>query len=233
MFTRSLCGVSVMLLLATVVSAQGTPEGHWEGTITANDQVIKLSLDLAKNATSEWTASMGIPSENLTGLVVMGTTVTDTSVTFVAVELRMAKVNLIIGPDGTMKGTMSSPAGLTPVEFKRTGGPNVKLIPASPAVSRELEGDWEGSLETPSGPKRMVVHFENQPDGTVAATFDPPDSSSMRLPLNDVKQNGREVEFGMRVAHASFHGTLNEDYTEIAGQFGHEESRMPMTLRKK
>ncbi len=234
MLTRSLCAVSVMLLfLAAVVSAQGTPAGHWEGSITANGQVIGLSLDLARNANSEWIASMGVPSENLTGLVVLGTAVTDTTVTFVAVELQMAKVNLTIGPDGTLKGTMSTPEGPTPVEFKRTGVAKVELMPPSPAVSRELEGDWEGSLETPGGPIRMVIHFENRPDGTVAATFDPPDSQAMRLPLNDVKQTGREVEFGIRVAHASFRGTLNEDSSEIAGQFGHEGNRAPLTLRKR
>jgi hypothetical protein len=52
------------------------------------------------------------------------------------------------------------------------------------------------------------------------------------LPLNDVKQSGRQIEFGIRVAHASFQGTLNQEGTEIAGQLKHGQNHMPLTLRK-
>ena len=37
----------------------------------------------------------------------------------------------------------------------------------------------------------------------------------------------------IRVAHASFQGTLNQEGTELAGQFQHEPDGVPMTLRKK
>ena len=39
-------------------------------------------------------------------------------------------------------------------------------------MSKELEGDWEGSLETPNRSVGVVVHFRNQPGRTVAATID-------------------------------------------------------------
>jgi len=42
----------------------------------------------------------------------------------------------------------------------------VELIPASPAVSKELEGDWEGSLQGPTVRCPVVFHFKNQPDKT-------------------------------------------------------------------
>ena len=233
MFTRSLCSACAALFFATLVCAQESPDGHWEGAFTVNNREIGASLDLAKNAKSEWIASMGLPSESMTGLVVMNVTVNGKSVNFVAVELQMAKFDLTLGPDGRMKGTISTPQGPVPVEFKRTGEAKVELIPASPAVSKELEGDWEGSLQTPNRAFRIVIHFKNQPDTTVAATIDTPDTGAVGLPLNDVKQNGQNVEFGIKVAHASFQGTLNQECTELAGQWGHEASHMPLTLRKK
>ncbi len=163
----------------------------------------------------------------------MGVIVSGRSVSFIAVELRMAKFDLTLDSDGKMKGTMSTPQGPVPVEFKRTGEAKVELIPASPAVSKELEGDWEGSLQTPNRAFRMVIHFRNQPDKTVVATIDTPDTGAMGLPLNNVKQIGQKVEFGVKVAQASFEGTLNQECTELAGQWGHGENRMPVTLRKK
>ncbi len=233
MVTRSLCVAIVLVFIVSLVCAQESLNGHWEGAFTMNNREIGLSLDLAKNAKSEWIASMGLPSQGMTGLVVMGVAVNGKSVSFVAVELRMAKFDLNLDPDGKMKGTMSTPQGPVPIEFKRTGEAKVELILASPAVSKELEGNWEGSLQTPGRAFRIVVHFRNQPDKTVAATIDTPDTGAIGLPLDNVKQLGQSVEFGVKVAHASFKGTLNQECTELAGQWGHEESGMPLTLRKK
>ena len=183
---------------------------------------------------------MGLPSQNMTGLVVMDVAVNGKSVKFVAVELQMATCDLTLGPDGRMKGTMSAPQGPMstqgpmPVELKRTGEAKVELIPASPAVSKELEGDWEGSLQGPDGALHpLVFHFKNQPDKTVAATMDNPERNFMAMPLNNVKQTGQKVEFGLKIAESTFQGSLNKESTELAGQLIHEAGSMPLTLRKK
>lgn len=205
--------------------------GHWEGELKGDGaQPIQVSLDLDRNAKSEWIASMGIPSENMTGLVVQDVTVESNSVKFLAVELMMNTFDLTLGPEGTLKGSISG-SGAQPVEFKLTGEAKVELIPASPAVSRQLEGDWEGTLQMPNRPVRMAFRFKNQPDNTVMATFGA-DSDAV-LPLNDVKQTGQKVEFGMKVAHGRFEGTLNKEGTELAGQLTHGEHSTPLTLHKK
>jgi hypothetical protein len=207
------------------------PEGHWEADITGDGgRRIRVSLDLAKNAKSEWIASMGVPAANRTGMVVKDVAVNGKSVKFVAVEFMMSAFDLTLDPDGSMKGTISSP-GSQPVEFKRTGEAKVELIPASPAVSQELAGDWEGSLTTPGGAVRMVFHFRNQADRTVMATIDT--DNAVGLPLNNVKQSGQKVEFGMRISGGAFQGSLNKEATELAGQLTHEAASFPLTLRKK
>jgi len=235
-FIRSLRGAGAAALFASLVCAQAGPDGHWEGSVTDNNREIGLTLDLAKNAKAEWIASMGLPSRNTTGLVVMDVVVNGKSVKFVAVQLQMAPFDLTLGPDGQMTGTVSRAQGLLPVTFKRTGEAKVELIPGSPAVSKELEGDWEGSLAPPNAPSggiRVVFHFKNKPDNTVAATMDSGLSASMvGMPLNDVKQTGQKVAFGIRIANASFEGTLNQEGTELIGTLVHDGGSLPLTLRK-
>ena len=242
MSTRLLRGAGAAVLFASLVCAQAGPDGHWEGFYTVNNSEIEygISLDLAKNEKSEWIASMGLPSQNMTGLVVMDVAVNGKSVKFVAVELQMATCDLTLGPDGRMKGTMSAPQGPMstqgpmPVELKRTGEAKVELIPASPAVSKELEGDWEGSLQDPNGTLHsLVFHFKNLPDKTVAATMDNPESNFIAMPLNNVKQTGQKVEIGLKIAGSFFQGSLNKEGTELALQLIHDASSMPLTLRKK
>ena len=151
MFTRSLRGAGVAVFFASLVCAQAGPDGHWEGSFTVNNRETGLSLDLAKNAKSEWIASMGLPSQNMTGLVVMDVAVNGKSVKFVAVELQMATCDLTLGSDGRMKGTMSAPQGPMstqgpmPVELKRTGEAKVELIPRRSEerrVGKECRSRW-------------------------------------------------------------------------------------------
>jgi hypothetical protein len=237
-FTHSLHSAGVALLFASLACAQTGPSGHWEGVVVAdNNNEIGVTLDLAKNAKSEWIASMGIPAGNLTGMVVMDVVVNGDALRFVGVELMMAKFDLALAPDGKLKGTVANGPNSRPIEFKRTGEAKVELIPDSPAVSKELEGDWEGLFGGPNAPNggiRLTFHFKNKPDNTVKATMDSGLSANMvAMPLNNVKQAGQKVEFGIKIAHASFEGTMNKEGTEIAGQFIHDSNPMPMTLRKK
>jgi hypothetical protein len=220
-------------LAASMCWAQVNPAGHWEGVFKAEGREITLGFDLAKNAKSEWIASMSMPDGGATGLVVMDLVVNGNLVRFVGVEVGMSKFDLTLEAGGKMAGTISNPQSTLPIEFRRTGEARVELIPPSPAVSKELEGDWDGTLQTPGRGFRIIVHFRNRADDTVAATIDTPDTGGLGLPLNAVKVAGRKVEFGIRIAHAAFQGTLSADGSELAGQFTHDETGVPLTLRKK
>ena len=85
LFTHSLRSAGVALLFASLACAQTGPAGHWEGVLGAeNNHDIGVTLDLAKNAKSEWIASMGIPAGNLTGMVVADVVVNGDALKFVA-----------------------------------------------------------------------------------------------------------------------------------------------------
>ena len=234
MFDRFLRGAGVAMFLASLMWAQAGPDGHWEGTLKVDNRQVGLSLDLAKNEKAEWIASMGMPSENATGLVVKDLAVSGKSVKFMAVELMMSICDLTFTADGKLAGTITNPrGGPLPVEFKRTGEAKVVLPNTSPAVSKELEGDWEGTLPMPNGGFQLAVHFKNRADKTVAATIDILNRGTMGMPINDVRQTGQKVEFGLKIAQSSFQGNLNKEGTELTGQWTHDADSLPLTLRKK
>ncbi len=235
MFGRIFGLASAAVMCASFAGAQIGPAGHWEGRCTVDGRELTLTLDLAKDAKSLWVASMGAPSENVTGLVVTDIAVNGASVKFVAVELMMAKFELTLTPGPTLKGTFTNPGFTAPIVFNRTGEAHVELMAPSPAVSKDLEGDWEGTLPMGGGKEfHVVVHFKNQPDGAVEATFQNLSLGQDAVPINDVRQAGQKVEFGLRVGHSSFQGMLNKEGTVLDGQMTHEgRPPMPLTLRKK
>jgi hypothetical protein len=224
--------IGAVLLLASALCAQTGPAGHWEGVLKMENRDIGLSLDLAQNAKSEWIASMGVPAENLTGLVVKDVAINGNSVKFMAVELQMATLDLTLA-DGKLSGTISSAWGSLPIEFKRTGEAKVELPAASPAVSKELEGDWAGTLKTPGPELEIAVHFKNQADNTVLATIDIPAQNAKGMPIDNVKQTGDQVEFGLKIAHGSFQGTLDKEHGKLTGELHHEDQVMQVALTKK
>ena len=105
----------------------------------------------------------------------------------------------------------------------------------SPAVSKDLEGDWEGTLAMGGGQGfQNPRQFKNQPDGLVQATFQNLSPGQDAVPINDVRQAGQRVEFGLKVAHSSFQGMLNKEGTVLDGQFAHEgRPAAPLTLRRR
>jgi uncharacterized protein YciI len=102
----------------------------------------------------------------------------------------------------------------------------------SPAVSADLEGDWEGMIDAMGRGIRVIVHFRNQPDQTVKATLDSPDQGAMGLPLSDVVQKGSSLEFQLRMAKGAYKGELNTEATQIAGQWTQGGTPSPLNLKK-
>lgn len=114
----------------------------------------------------------------------------------------------------------------------RTVFEKVEVPKTSPAVSADLEGDWEGVIATPAATIRAVVHFRNQPDKTVKATLDSPDQGATGLSLSDVVQKGAYVEFVLPIAKGAYKGELNKEATLITGQWTQGGAPAPLNLKK-
>jgi hypothetical protein len=160
-----------VLLFAALVCAQESPDGRWEGSITEKNVKIGVTLDLAKNAESEWVANIGIAPENqmgdpsvkLIGRVVQRFIVNGASVSFMAVEM-MLKFDLTLGAGGTMKGTITPQQGPPiSVEFKRTGEAKI--------VDNPFVGTWKlnvekSKLSTPA-PQSSTISTIGIENGTI------------------------------------------------------------------
>jgi hypothetical protein len=234
----TLRGALPFLLLAAAAAQTTDPSGHWEGTVDAPKGPTVLTLDLAKNARGEWTASLGVPQQKATGIRVSGIKVEGGKLQFSAPDLPGVPAFDLALQDGKLSGTLAVRDGSLPLEMKRTGEAKVEITPPGPAVSKELEGDWRGEMSLPGGQTREVlVHFKNQPDNTVAASIDSPSQGAKGLELAGIRQTGRVVEFelALKAAGGSYKGTLNESGTEMTGEWTQRANTppIPLTLKKK
>jgi hypothetical protein len=221
-------------LLAAIAFAQTDFSGHWEGAADVPAGPTRLALDLAKNAKGVWVASLGVPERKVTGLRVTDISVMGSEIRFVAPDLPDSPTFELTLADGKLKGAVLVPALSVELEMRRTGDAKLDIAPPNPAVSKELEGDWEGALSLPDGQSRpIVIHFKNQPDRTVEATIESPTQGVRGFPLKEVAQKGAVVEFTVQAVGGSYKGTLNKEATEIAGEWTQRQAAAPLTLNLK
>lgn len=214
--------------------AQAGPAGHWEGAVQLPDRELQITVDLTKDDKGAWIGTFAQTTQNVRNLALADIKVDDKSVKFriAAGGSNAPSFDCSLENPTAMKCTMTTPAGSVTSAMKRTGEAKVDLPKSSPAVSPELEGTWEGSIETPNGVLRLSVHFTNQPDKTVKATMDSLDQNSMDLPLTDVVQKGPAVEFQLPLVNGGYKGTLNKEGTQLAGEWSQGGNSLPLTLKK-
>jgi len=219
---------------ATMAVAQTDFSGHWEGTLDVSNGPTRLALDLAKNEKGVWVASLGVPEQKIAGLRVTDISVVGSELRFAATDLPGSPTFELTLADGKLKGALLAQALSLALEMQRTGDAKVDIAQPSPAVSKELEGDWEGAISLPDGQSRAVaVHFNNLSDQTVDATIDSPGQSVQGLPLKEVAQKGAVVEFAVQAVGASYKGTLNSQGTEMAGEWTQRPGSVPLPLNLK
>jgi hypothetical protein len=224
---------AISALLLSPLFGQTVPAGHWEGTVQTPNGDQQVALDLAKNDKGAWIGTFTPLSQNA-----------HVPLADIKVDGKSVKFRLSIGGAGApdfdctqesetaINCTISTSQGSVTAALKRTGEAKVELPKALPAVSKELEGDWEGSLDTPGGTLKIVAHFKNQPDNSVKATMDSPDQGATGLPLNDVAQKGSTVTFELAMVGGSYKGTLNKEATQMDGEWTQGGGSLPLTLKK-
>ncbi|HEV3038678.1 MAG TPA: cyanophycinase [Candidatus Angelobacter sp.] len=145
-------------------------------------------------------------------------------------------LELIPGDRYNMKTRVAT---LLPPEKRREVEARPEITHRGPAVSRELEGDWQASVEPPDGPAlQYILHVKNLPEHTVLAKLQVIEPTSKRsgptITFSNIKQDGRQVEFiawGGEMTQPLIKGTLNQDGTEISG-FLIARTQVPLTLKK-
>ncbi|MBI3210906.1 MAG: hypothetical protein HYZ37_18635 [Candidatus Solibacter usitatus] len=225
---------AALLVCSAFLSTAIAQTGHWEGTVQVPDREFQIAVDLAKNDAGAWIGAFSQITQNVRNIPLAGISVEDKNVKFriAAGGATAPSFDCTVENPASMTCTLNTPGGSVTSALKRTGEAKIEIPKSSPAVSGELEGNWEGSIDTPNGALRLVVHFRNQPDKTVQATLDSPDQNAKELPLTDVSQKGSAVEFQLRIANGSFKGTLNKEATQLVGEWSQGGGSVALTLKK-
>ena len=230
-FTRMILVAALLLMPASGLRAQtaADPSGHWEGAIDIPGNSIRFQLDLAKNGAGELMGAV-TSMETKGGLPLGKIAVQGRSVTFYARSDQ--PFHGVLSADArSMSGDTTLSGYTLPFSMRRTGDAHIEPPATGAAITRELEGTWNGTLEIDGKALRLVLAMSNQPGGTSAGRIVLVDEGGLIVPVV-ISQNASRVNFEQRGVPGSYSGTLNGDATELAGTWTKGSISLPLTFRR-
>src|SRR5262245_22383711 len=87
---------------------------------------------------------------------------------------------------------------------------------ATDAATANIEGAWQGTLNSAAGKLRLILRVTKAPGGALNATLDSPDQGAMGLKVDAISFNDSYLRFEMKAIQATFDGGLSRDGSEIA-----------------
>jgi len=219
---------ALLVVSASVVHAQTIdPTGHWKGTIEIPNNSMDFEMDIARGGRGELIGTVTAGADRVT-LPMLKVTLEGSSIVFYGRTDQQFRAELL--PSGkALSGTASLNGYSLPFSMGRTGDATIEPSPTSPAVSKQLEGAWVGTLSAGEKKVRLSLTIANQADGTALAHSVSVDEGGLTIPTV-VSQNGRSVKIETRGVITSFVATLNEAGTELSGTWTQGATSLPLTM---
>ena len=228
--------LAIVALALPLASAQNKPAGtgHWEGSIQVPDHELKILIDLAQNEKGEWVGNIAIPEQALKEFPLSKIVVKGSAVSFAmnGVPGEPAFQGDLAPSSKAIKGNFTQGGGSFPFDLKWVSEPNaVKPAAKSTAVAKDMEGTWEGALETPDGRKlRLRVKLANGADGIATGTLSSLDQGAMDMPLSTITQKGSVITLELKMVGGAFNGDVKGD--ELVGTWTQGPGSLPLTLKR-
>lgn len=221
----------VLMAAATVVlkaEAPHDPSGHWQGAVSAPTGELRFELDLEKNNSGGYGGTLDIPGEKIAGLPLRQVVVDGRTIEFNARTDQTFRGEL--AADGaSMAGTFSVEGAALPFSVTRTGSARVYAAPKGSPIAGVLEGTWNGAMA--ANGMRLALKLANNSDGTSNAVMINMDEGGLQIP-GRATQKGSSLTIEFAAIGGSYTATLNDDGSELAGNYSQGERSTVLTFRR-
>jgi hypothetical protein len=224
--TKKVFILAVFMFAAAFVAAQDF-SGDWQGPLAVGQGQMRLVLHVTKNSDGTLKAVLDSPDQAITGIPVDSITANANKLHFTISLIKSAYDGTLKG-NGNINGTWVQGEHKGPLVLAKTTTP-VKLQ-HDPAPPSNIDGTWEGQLDTGGGTIHLVFHLKNTADG-LTATMDSPDQKMKGWPATAITRKGSSIKITMAQVGGSFSGSLNKTLDSMSGDWSQGED-VPLILKK-
>ena len=180
----------ILIFASTIVRAQNIA-GDWQGTLDTGAGELRLVLHITKEPDGTLTATLDSIDQAANGILVKSTTLKDSKLNLDVAAVHGTYEGTVAADGKTITGTWNQGKPLV-LEFKKATAPvKTEHKLAKPS---DIDGTWEGTLDTGMAKLRVVFHIVNTEEGLVA-TLDSPDQNAAGIPASVTRnKNALKIE---------------------------------------
>lgn len=222
----------LILLAAALGFAAEPPEARWEGIVQIPGNDLNVVIDLAQKE-GNWTGSAIVPGFGVKGAALTGISVQGAEVSFTLKgALGEPKFSGRLNPEGTLSGSFVQAGNTAPFRLQKIGPPQVDAPRLGTAVSRNLEGEWQGEMLLYGNKVKATLKLANQASGAATAQFIVVGKRENILPVELVRQDGDWLVVDVPQYRMTFEGRIGKDSKELTGSFSQGPMETPLVLQK-
>jgi len=212
----------------TAAAAPPAIAGNWSGTLSVGPAQLRLVLHLTAAKDGSLTATLDSPDQAANGIPVNSATLTGSKLSLTIDAVHGTYEGTVNKDASEIAGTWSQGQPLE-LDFKRAQ-PQAAVPAPKPAAPSDIDGTWQGALDTPKGTLRILFKIVNMDTG-LTASVQSPDQSPVWVPTTSVSRSGDKLTIEMKAFGASFEGQINATKDTINGSFTQGDS-IPLVLKK-
>ncbi len=219
---------SAVLAMATgnALSAQDVA-GDWLGTIAAGGVELHVALHISKAADGSLKATLDSIDQGANGIPVGPITLTDSKLNFTVAAVNGGYEGKVDAAGTVISGTWSQGQPL-PLEFRRGVVSRVEHKPGKPT---DIDGTWQGEIDTGQATLHMIFHIVNTEDGLMA-TLDVPEQNAKGIPVTAVTRNGPMLKLEMKALGGGYDGKIAPDLSMIDGTWTQAGNSITLKLKR-
>ena len=226
----TLSAIAIALALSGAANAQAVKgiDGRWEGPVELGNGMKITAVFRATTKGDVTTVVFDSPEQGAKDIPATAKRTGDT-ITF-EIPSAMVVYTAKLSADGkTLTGDLAQGGGSVPVTMvQKPASANAAIT--TPAVAG-IDGQWEGSLDTPAG-ELGVIFRASTAGGKTTTLMDVPAQKASGIPTL-AKRDGQKVTLEVPGVGGSFSGTLSADGKSIAGFWDQMGQSLGLTLAKK
>jgi hypothetical protein len=220
------------LALAPLSRAQAQIAGDWQGTLSAGGVQLRLVLHIAAAKDGSLTATLDSLDQGANGIPVNAVTLKDSKLSL-AVDAVHGSYEGTVNKDATeIDGTWSQ---LQPLPLNFTRAPAQAAAAPSPAAPKpappsDIDGTWQGTLDTGALKLRILFKIVNTQDG-LTAQMQSPDQTPVWIPASSVTRNAGALTITLKGVGITFDGKISADLSSIDGTLTQMGGSLPLALK--
>jgi hypothetical protein len=207
-------------------------QGVWKGTLELGIP-IRLVVRISETSPGKFTGTMDSPDQGARNIPLTTAEYSKPTARFDIMSIDGHFEGTLKDDGSAIDGTWTQGANGTPCLLTRADPAEDAAPDASAyafASDADLQGIWNGTLNTGRSKLRLVLKIARATNGTYSATMDSPDQGSKDMQATVVNYNAPLVMVEWPAIRALFHGELKEG--KLVGNWQQGPAEFPLELER-